>query len=938
MIDFLLDKFKKLLVSRLFWLAAAYLVLAVILLQRMFEIQIVQGKEPTASTEYYDVRERYIPSTRGLIYDRNGKLLAYNQLSYSVLMEDSALLTTNRAKNAAIYQLLTILKEHGYEIEPEFPIQLSEDGTFSFTVSGTAEQRFKKNAYGLRSVNDLTEAQKKATAEEVFSFLRYGNRSSAMFQVSEEYSLEDARDIVAIRYQFFIQTDKAAQLTMASNLDDVTIAAIMEASGDMPGVTVVQRTKRAYNYSMYFAHVIGYTGLATEADLETLNAEETYYTTSDYVGKTGIEKELEATLAGTKGKELLTLNSAGKVISSKVIEEPVAGEDIYLTLDADLQVAYYYIIEQNLANILCDKIVNELDYGTKGESSQDITIPIYEAYDALFSNHVLSISHLSAEDATELEQKVYGYYQSKRDSVIQGLYRHLEFGSTALKSRLNENMQDYLSYFYSKLFSEKLLLSSAVDRSDSTYLAYQSGTISLPEFLSYCINNNWVNLSNLGVGESYYNTEEIYAMLLDKAFDSLFDDETFDLKIFRDLIFTKKLSGKEICLLLFDQNVLEYEGEAVRDLQRNRISAYDFFIEKIRSVEITPAQLALEPCSGSVVQTDTKNGQVLAIVNYPSYDNNKLANKIDWSYYSGLLADHSNPLYNRATQQRTTTGSSIKMLTAVTGIRNQVFGIQEKIYDEVTFTKIVPSPSCNTKRGHGSQDLASALMNSCNYFFYEVGYRLSTDSSGKYVDSQGIGKLLETGRLFGLDSVSGIEIGEAAPEFSTTDAVRSAIGYGYNFTPVQISRYATTLATSGVLYEYTLIRNVVRKDGTVSKSSEPVIANRTEDVPKAAWNKIYDGMQRVITNSSTLRSHYETLPVTVAGKTGTAQVSVSTPPHAVFVSFAPSNAPEISVVAVIANGYSGTYAAVLCSDIYRYYYTDEFKDYLNRAEVEEEIQ
>lgn len=935
MISYLLEKIKNVLTSRLFWLSAAYLLLAFILMQRMFEIQIVRGEESPTSSEYLDVKERYIPSTRGLIYDSKGKLLAYNELSYSIMLEDSALLSTNAKKNTMIHQLLGILEEHGYTMELDFAIEIDENGELQFNVTGAAEQRFKKNAYGLRSVNNLSEAQKVATAQEVFEFLRFGNKSSSMFQVSDEYSLEEALEIVAVRYHFFTMVDKSSQLTMVTNVDDVTIAAIMEASGDMPGVSVVQRTKRVYNYSKYFAHIIGYTGLVNETELETLNADGiSYYTTSDYIGKTGIESEMESTLAGTKGKELLTLNNAGKVLKTEVVSEPVSGENIYLTLDAELQMAYYYIIEKNLATILCDKIVNELDYGTKGESSEDITIPIYEAYDALFSNNVLSIAHIASDEATELEQKVYGYYLNKRDTMIESLYAHLAFGSTTLRSRLNENMQDYLSYFYSQLFDLDLLSEESIDKTDSTYLSYQNGSISLAQFLTYCINNKWINLKNIGADGSYYYTDEIYEMLIDKVFDSFFDNEELDRKIYRDLIFNNKLSGKEICLLLFDQSVLEYNEESIRDLQRNRISAYDFFIEKIRNVEITPAQLALEPCSGSVVQTDTKTGQVIALVTYPSYDNNKLANKIDWTYYSKLLADKSNPLYNRATQQRTTTGSSIKMLTSVAGIMNNAVGINEKILDEVTFIKVVPSPSCNTKRGHGYQDIASAIMNSCNYFFYEVGYRLSTDSTGKYVDSLGISKLAEAGKLFGFDAVSGIEIGEVAPEFSTIDAVRSAIGYGYKFTPVQISRYATTLATKGSLYKYTLLSKIVDKDGLTVMMSEPVIQNSATELSNAAWNKIYDGMTRMVSNSSTLKGPFSTLPVTVAGKTGTAQVGISTPPHAVFVSFAPSSNPEVSVVAVIANGYSGNYSALLCRDIYGYYFNDEFRDYLNLAETE----
>ncbi len=941
MIKFIVEKFKDLLMSRLFWLSIIYCILAFVLLQRMFELQIVQGDETEEVQSYYKVVDRYIPSTRGLIYDRNGELLAYNELSFSVLLEDSAQNSTNAAKNESIHKMVTILKEHGYELELDFSIELDENDELIFNVSGTAEQRFKKNAYGLRSVNDLSDEQKNATAEEVFNFLRNGDKKSAMFQVSEEYTLEEALEIITVRYHFFTLVDKSAQLTIASNIDDATIAAISESSGEIPGISVVQRTKRVYNHALYFAHIIGYTGQVTESELETLNGEEGTgtYQLSDYIGKTGLEKELESILAGTKGVERITLNSSGKVISTEIISEPIPGQNVYLTLDVDTQKAGYYIIEQNLAEILCKVIVEDMDYGTKGESSEDILVPVYEVYYALLNNNVLDINHFKAEEATDLEKKVYGYYESKRDSVISKLKTHLEYGNTTLKSKLNESMQGYLSYYMSQMIDLGLLSSNRMDSSDSTYQAYVNGKISVAEFITYSINNQWVDLDALGITGEYYSTDEIYHILVDTTFDSLYDNREFDLKIYRDLIFSYKLTGKEICLLLFDQNVLKYNEQEYNNLKRSRISAYDFIIQKIQNTEITPAQLAIEPCSATVVQTDVDTGAVTGLISYPSYDTNKLANKIEWEYYSTLLADKSNPLYNRATQQRTTTGSTIKMMSAVSGLLNGVIKINEIIYDNVLFDKIVPSPSCWNERGHKEQDFSDAIMNSCNYFFYEVGYRLATDRNGKYSDSLGLSKLKETSTLFGFDKTSGIELGEAAPAFAETDAVRSAIGYGHFFTPLQISRYVNTLATKGTLYKYTLIDKITDKDGKVMKSLTPVVENEITELNNKVWNKISTGMQNVILKYSTaLKNDYADIPVSVAAKTGTAQQGANTPPHSVFVSFAPADKPEISVVAVIPNGYSGNYSGFLCRDIYSYYYNGEFREYLNKFSEEGELQ
>ena len=193
----------------------------------------------------------------------------------------------------------------------------------------------------------------------------------------------------------------------------------------------------------------------------------------------------------------------------------------------------------------------------------------------------------------------------------------------------------------------------------------------------------------------------------------------------------------------------------------------------------------------------------------------------------------------------------------------------------------------------------------------------------------------ETGKLFGFASTSGIELGEAEPVFATTDAVRSAIGYGHSFTPLQISRYATTLATRGKLYKYSLIKQITDKDGVILKSMTPVIESEITKLNNAAWNTIATGMKNVVLKSSySFIEAYADIPVSVAGKTGSAQQGANKAPHAVFVSFAPVEKPETSVTVVVANGYSGNNAGLLCRDIYAYYYNGEFREFLSKVSEE----
>lgn len=197
-------------------------------------------------------------------------------------------------------------------------------------------------------------------------------------------------------------------------------------------------------------------------------------------------------------------------------------------------------------------------------------------------------------------------------------------------------------------------------------------------------------------------------------------------------------------MLLYDQNVLEYD-EAAYTALRSGSSAFEFIREQIKQIKITPAQLALDPCSGSLVVTDTNSGDVLALVTYPSYDNNKLSGSVDAVYWKQLNSDLSLPLYNRATQTRTAPGSTFKMLSAITGLEEGYLTPGRTITDLGEFKKITPSPKCWRYPGnHGSINVSQALEHSCNYFFYEVGYELSIDEHGGFSSDLGLSKLKNT--------------------------------------------------------------------------------------------------------------------------------------------------------------------------------------------------
>jgi len=222
---------------------------------------------------------------------------------------------------------------------------------------------------------------------------------------------------------------------------------------------------------------------------------------------------------------------------------------------------------------------------------------------------------------------------------------------------------------------------------------------------------------------------------------------------------------------------------------------------------------------------------------------------------------------------------------------------------------------------HGTLNVSQAIENSCNTFFYEVGYQLSLENES-YNDELGMEKLYKYADMFGLSEKSGVEIEESAPEVSTEYPVLSAIGQGnHNYTTVGLSRYVTTVANSGICYNLSLLDKVTDSNGNLIYNHEPEVRNNV-DLPQSYWDEIHRGMRNVVVN----KSYYENLGVDVAGKTGTAQESNSRADHALFVSYAPYNSPEITVSTRIAFGYTSEYAANLTRDIYKYYFKLEDED------------
>ena len=940
---------KKIQLKRTTAVIIVFIVMAFILIRQIFELQIIQGENYISEFENRITKTRVLKSTRGNIYDRNGEMVASNILSYSLTFEDNGSYETTREKNLALngvaYRVLQILSENGDTLSGDFHIVLDESGNYTFDVGeGFTLSRFKADIYGHPLIDDLTKEQASATAEDMmnyltgsdgFSIVLYGEDAYTpeelkQYGLPEELSRQEILDIASMRYKLNTNSfQKYMAVTIATNVSESTVAAVMENQSQLQGIDVIEDSVRQYIDDESMGPVLGYTGQASAEELETLKEENPDYSNDAVIGKAGIEQHMEQFLHGTDGQETVTVDNLGKVlkIDENTIVPPVAGDDVYLSIDSDWQSAIYQILKQRVAGVLLTRIENTKKFDFEGvKDASQISVPIYDVYNALVANSVIDIEKFNDPDASDIEKNLYDKFQQKQQEVFDTITNRLTDDNPPAYKDESEEVQEYLTYICDTVLRDTLgvISKDAVDTSDPTYLAWtEEESISLREYLNYAAGQNWIDISVISPKEEYLDSAEIYQAMTSYIVDYLKTDLGFSKLLYKYLLMNDQISGQDLCLVLYEQGVLSKEDEAYSRLASGELNSYDFMINKIANLEIEPAQLALKPCSASAVVTDVNTGKVLACVSYPGYDNNRLSNEMDTDYYTRLSLDLSSPFFNKATQQTTAPGSTLKLLSAVTGMMENL--IDDGTYIECTgkFDLVNPPINCWNKSGHGSLEIRGAIEQSCNYYFNMIGFEAGKNEKDEFSENLSLSKLQKYAEEFGLDENTGIEISEATPHVSDSKAVPSYIGQGNHlYTTSQLARYATALATSGIVYDLSLLDKVTDSQGQTQKTYEPVVKSEMTDVPSYVWEDIHDGMRRVVQT----HEQFNGLGVALSGKTGTAEIDYRQPNHGLFIGYAPSDQPQYAVAVRIANGYSSGNACTTANDIMEYIFDLADKD------------
>lgn len=936
--EYILSLFK----SRIFPLILVFAILVGVLINRLFGLQIINGESYVKDLSSSIQKDMSVAATRGRIFDKNGVLLAYNDLAYAVRISDSGKYNNNAEKNeklnASIDKTLDIIEAKGDTYSNDFPI-VYEGGQYVFNIKDNELLRFLRDIYGKRSISELSDEERNVTAQELFRQLceKYEvvvasdsskNQATVLsstvsFLKSQGYmveaagfSVDHALMIVNLRrYMSANSYNRYISFTIANEVSDETVAAILESSDDLTGVTVEEQYIRRYVDSVYCSQILGYTGTVSTSELETLGDK---YDSNDTVGKSGIEKSMESVLSGTKGERQVYVDTVGRITEVLGETDPETGNDVYLTIDINLQKNLYNAIEDRLVQILLTYMTSgDTKYSYTSNGSVDtVYILAKEVYFALIDNNIVSIKHI-AEQSTDTEAQVYSAFLSKQDSTMDWIRSELADGDTPY-GKLSEEQQLYIWYVYTSLKDRGVFNTSNVDTTDDVYKDWtQADGTSLKELLTHGIAKNWINL-NVFSTEQYTSLQESYDALLDYIDGYLREDTSFYKKMYKYMINSGSISGRQVCMLLYEQGVLDMNSENSRysALAAGSLGAYDFMTYAISNKIITPAQLALEPCSASAVVTNPKNGDIIAMVSYPSYDNNKLSGSVDAKYFNGLINDKASPMLNRATQSFTAPGSTYKPCTTIAGMDTGIISSGTTFYCSGSFDKVTPSPKCWRLSGHGGEVAATAIRDSCNVFFYNVGYNLACSKNGNYNSTYGTTILQKYSDLLGLSTKAGVEIEESEPMASNTNSVASAIGQGnHKYSTLNLARYVTTIATSGTCYNLTLVDKITDSDGNLIEDNHADVDHQVE-LSSNIWSTVHEGMMLAGNSYSTIAK----LGLKIAAKSGTAQENTNEPDHSLLVTYSPYDDPQICVSVCIQHGYSSTTSMDLTADVYKIYY------------------
>lgn len=323
---------------------------------KLYDIQVINRKQNADSADTFTYTTR-VTAARGEILDRNGNVLVTNRASYNLVLINAVLFSSD-SPNENLRTLANLCKEKGYEFADHLPI--TEQKPYEYTLdeySSTWQSNF-------RSFLEYYEWDPDISAAQLVKLLR------EEYNLPDSWTEEEQRMVMALRYELDLRVcTYEPTYVLMSDVSSEELSTIMELG--IPGLNVESTTVREYK-TEYAAHILGMTGAMNAVEYEYY--EDLDYPMDAYVGKDGLEKAFEEQLHGIDGYKQTTLDADGTLISETYTTQPVAGNNVELTIDIDLQTA----AEKGLRDTILDLQENGVGRDADGKDADAGAIVVVE--------------------------------------------------------------------------------------------------------------------------------------------------------------------------------------------------------------------------------------------------------------------------------------------------------------------------------------------------------------------------------------------------------------------------------------------------------------------------------------------------------------------------------------------------------------------------------
>lgn len=367
----------------------------------------------------------------------------------------------------------------------------------------------------------------------------------------------------------------------------------------------------------------------------------------------------------------------------------------------------------------------------------------------------------------------------------------------------------------------------------------------------------------------------------------------------------------------------------------NLVLGIDTKLQRLLYDELGRAVDQAHTPGGAAVALDPNTGQIRALVSYPSYDSNLFIRGISNDEYTQLINDARKPLFNKAISGEYPSGSTFKLVVSSAALQEGVVTPSTTVMSTggIQLDKLYRDWKAG---GHGRTDIYKALAESVNTYFYLAGGGSYDSATREIHGGLGIDRIADYAQKFGLNQTTGIDLpGEATGFVPSRDWKKSATGEDWHLgdtyivsigqgdllvTPLQVALYTAVVANGGTLYQPTILERITNQAGVTIKTQTPTVI-RQGFIDPANLAVVRTGMRNAVLWGSARRMN--SLAVTSAGKTGTAQIGGSDKEHAWYTTFLPYDHPNLVLTVLIEEGGEGSDSALsVAQDVLHQYYAD----------------